>query len=264
MSKHVRVHVMHTGKVKVDVALPYKELEKVPPVNLRGEAYQIWLPMSSYLIEHPEGRIVVDAGWHEDVRTSPEAHLGAAAGFVEYELPAGWSIREQLQSRGLAPSDIDLVAVSHLDVDHISGLALLNGARRFWVSKPELAAVKPFKKAWYEGLDLEPYPLEEIPFGPYRLGKDVFGDGSVFLVHTPGHTVGQFSVLARLQKGWLLLASDVGYSRRSWKELILPGVMTDKEQALQSLKWVKEFANRTDCVAVLTNHDPVVVPVVYA
>ncbi len=263
MTVHVKVHVMHTGKVKVDTALPYRELDKVPPVNQRGEAHQIWLPMSSYLIEHPAGRIVVDAGWHEDVRTRPEEHLGPAASFVEYELPAGWSIREQLHARGLAPCDIDLVAVSHMDVDHISGLTLLGGAKRFWVSEPELAAVKPFKQAWYEGIDLEPYALEPIPFGPYELGKDVFNDGSVYLIHTPGHSAGQFSVLARLQQGWLLLASDVGYSERSWKEMILPGVMTDREQALQSLAWVKEFAMRDDCMMVLANHDPAVVPATF-
>ena len=93
MESNVKVHVMHTGEVKVDQSLPYKELEIVPPVNKRGEAFQLWIPLSTYLIEHPSGRIVVDAGWHEDVRTRPLEHLGSAANFVEYTLSEGCSVK---------------------------------------------------------------------------------------------------------------------------------------------------------------------------
>lgn len=263
MKSKVQVHVMHTGRVKVDRALPFKELEAVPAVNVRGEPYQMWLPMSSYLIEHPDGRIVVDAGWHEDIRTKPHEHLGSAASFVEYELPEGWSIKEQLASRSLSSIDIDVVVVTHLDVDHISGLTLLNGAKSFWVSQPELDHVKPYKKIWYEGLPISPVHYESIPYGPLHEGKDVFGDGLVYLVSTPGHTAGQMSVLVHLQDGWILLASDTGYTERSWKSMILPGITTDNVQALQSLQWVRTFAERADCLAVLANHDPAVIPGVY-
>lgn len=263
MEYRLKVHVMHTGAVKVDRALPYMELDKVPPVNERGEAYQTWLPMSSYLIEHPKGRVVVDAGWHEEVRTNPVEHLGDAAHFAEYSLPPGQSVKEQLASKGFSPQDIDLVVVTHLDVDHISGLKLLDGAKRFWVSEIELTHVKPHKKIWYEGLPLETFEFESIPYGPYRSGKDVFGDGLVYLVFTPGHTMGQVSVLIRLESGWLLLASDVGYSERSWKEFVLPGAVTNAEQAAESLQWVKDFSGRDDCVAVIANHDPAVRPAKY-
>lgn len=256
----IQVQVMHTGLVKVDRALPFKELDTVPAVNVRGEAYQIWLPMSSYLIEHPAGRIVVDAGWHEYVRTKPREHLGPAASFAEQELPEGWSIQEQLASRGLTPCDIDAVVVTHLDVDHISGLTLLQGAKAFYASAPELDSVKPHKKIWYEGLPISTMEYEPIPYGPLGLGKDFFGDGLVYFVHTPGHTQGQMSVLVRLQSGWLLLASDTGYAERSWREMIPPGVMTDEAQAIRSLEWVRAFSERNDCVAVLANHDPSVVP----
>lgn len=263
MDSLVKVHVMHTGAVKVDRALPYRELDVVPPVNTRGEECQVWLPMSSYLIEHPKGRIVIDAGWHEDVRTKPLEHLGAAAHFVEYRLDAGASIKEQLASKSLTPEDIDLVVATHLDVDHISGLTLLRGAKRFWVSEEELSRMKPFKGMWIEGLPIETFEFSSIPHGPYGLGKDVFEDGRVYLVSTPGHTAGQVSILVRLAGGWLLLASDVGYSERAWKEFLLPGVMTSQEQAFESLKWVQQFSQREDCVAILANHDPAVRPTVY-
>jgi len=75
----------------------------------------------------------------------------------------------------------------------------------------------------FRDIYLEPFKLETIPFGPYNLGKYLFGDGLIYLVFTPGHTPGHLSVLLRVANGGLLLASDVGYAEKSWKELILPG-----------------------------------------
>ncbi|MBM7600943.1 hypothetical protein JOC34_003364 [Virgibacillus halotolerans] len=63
-----------------------------------------------------------------------------------------------------------------------------------------------------------------------------------------------------MPKGWLLLASDVGYAEKSWQEMILPGLTTDEKAASLSLKWVKDFANRENCLRVIANHDPNIVP----
>lgn len=151
MNDFVKVEVLHTGRLKYDRSLAFKELDSIPLVNQRGESFQSEVPLSSYLIEHPSGRrVVVDAGWHEDIRTRPEQHLGSDLWqFIEYDLPAGSSVREQLQERGLTPKDIDLVVISHLDVDHISGLGLLKGAGRFLVSQPEWEFAAVSHEAWH-------------------------------------------------------------------------------------------------------------------
>ncbi|MCK1995325.1 N-acyl homoserine lactonase family protein [Peribacillus muralis] len=231
MEKFVKVHVMHTGDVKYDRALAFKQLDVIPPVNQRGQEYQELVPVSCYLIEHPNGRIVVDAGWHEDIRTQPKEHFGEDLyQFIEYRLPEGRSVREQLATKNITPQDIYAVVMTHQDEDHISGLQHLIGAKRFLVSEPE----------WRN-----------------------CADGLIYLVFTPGHTDGHVSVLARVEKGWLLLVSDVGYAEKSWKELILPGNTVDEQQALESLQWVQYFLQRSDCVAAIANHDPSVRPVSY-
>lgn len=264
MDAFVKVHVMHTGDVKYDRSLAFKELEVVPPVNQRGEAFQELVPVSAYLIEHPKGRIVVDAGWHEDIRTKPKEHLGEDLyQFIEYSLPEGCSLREQLAAKGLAPRDIDIVVITHLNEDHISGLEMLIGAKKFLISGPEWRHLASSKEKWLKGITFETFEPEPIPFGPFRLGKDLFGDGLVYLVFTPGHTAGHVSILARVAAGWLLLASDAGYAEKSWRELILPGFTVDERKALDSLKWVREFSQREDCVAAIANHDPSVCPGVY-
>ena len=264
MGAFVRVHVMHTGDLKYDRALAFKELATIPPVNERGPAYQELVPVSAYLIEHPNGRVVIDAGWHEEIRTKPKEHFGEDLyRFIEYRLPEGSSLREQLAAKGLSPEDLDVVVLSHLDEDHISGLEQLIGARKFLVSEPEWTHVASYKQKWLRGISFDTFRPEPIPYGPYKLGKDLFGDGLVYLVWTPGHTAGHVSILARIADGWLLLVSDVGYAERSWQELILPGITFDERQALASLKWVREFAAREDCVAAIANHDPRVRPGVY-
>ncbi|WP_054957335.1 N-acyl homoserine lactonase family protein [Paenibacillus dakarensis] len=264
MEQVVKVHVMHTGDLKYDQSLAFKELNVIPPVNQRGEAYQQLVPVSSYLIEHPQGRVIVDAGWHEDIRTNPKEHFGEELyQFIEYRSPVGSSVREQLESKGLTPADVDMVVMTHLDEDHISGLQLLIGAKRFLVSELEWKHVASYKAKWYQGISFEPFELEPIPYGPYKLGKDLFGDGLVFLVYTPGHTAGHVSVLARVEGGWLLLVSDVGYAEKSWKELVLPGNTFDEKLALESLQWVQKFAERPDCVGAFANHDPAVLPGIY-
>lgn len=264
MNDYAKVHVMHTGELTYDRALAFKELEVIPPVNRRGKAYQLKVPVSSYYIEHPRGRVVVDTGWHEDIRTNPKEHLGENIyQFIEYKLPAGSSVREQLALRNVAVEDIDAVVITHLDVDHISGLQLLNRAKRFLVSEPEWVNAAAINEKWYGGIPFEAFQLDPIPFGPRQLGKDLFGDGLVYLVFTPGHTHGHISVLVRVQSGWVLLASDAGYAERSWKELILPGNTVNEHEALQTLQWVREFSQRADCVAAIANHDPAIRPGMY-
>lgn len=66
--------------------------------------------------------------------------------------------------------------------------------------------------------------------------------------------------MAKVEKGWLLLASDAGYAERSWQEMILPGITSDPDQGMKSLQWVRDFAGREDCVAALAHHEAKPIP----
>jgi hypothetical protein len=58
----------------------------------------------------------------------------------------------------------------------------------------------------------------------------------------------------------VLLASDAAYGAPSLTEGVPPGAVTDRAAAVASLSWVRAFARRPDCAAVLPNHDPGVTP----
>ncbi|GGH86533.1 glyoxylase-like metal-dependent hydrolase (beta-lactamase superfamily II) [Pullulanibacillus pueri] len=267
----MRVHILHTGRVYIDRSLAYREksLHPAPYTGwFRGKEKKLWVPVSSYLIEHSKGTVLVDTGWHEEIRVNPRRHLGSFAySMFKGELPKGDSIAEQLQRLGIKTKDIDYVILSHMHSDHVSGLRHVQDAKKILTSEMEWRAAQKqlgYIKSMWKGIPIDTFKLEGIPFGPYQKGYDLFADGTLYLVHTPGHSEGMVSLLIRLQDQWLLLASDVGYATRSWEHLILPGLTTDKKAAYQSLQWVQDFSQREDCLRVIANHDPNVKPEVMA
>jgi N-acyl homoserine lactone hydrolase len=263
----MKVHVLHTGRVYIDRALAYKEKSFHPmPYTgwFRGENKKMWVPVSSYLIEHPKGLILVDTGWHEEIRTDQKKHVGRLAySMFNGSLPEGESIAEKLQSLGIKSEELDFVLLTHLHSDHVSGLKHVQDAKKILTSEIEWKAAHKragYIKSMWQGISVDTYSLKDIPFGPYKLGYDLFDDGSLYLIHTPGHSDGMFSVLVKVSKGFLLLASDVGYSEKSWNDMILPGVTTDRKAARLSLEWIKSFASSIDEIKVIANHDPAIIP----
>lgn len=261
--KDTKIHVMRNGEVLIDRALAYKEntIHPMPYTGwFRSRRKKIEVPVSTYLIEHPKGLVLVDTGWHKDIRHHQRKHLTFFLSTMFHgRLPEGEAIDEKLKQKGFHQRDLDYVVLSHMHTDHVSGLKHVKDAKKIIVSEKEWKAANHdfgYVKTMWDGMKVSPFLFETIPFGPFHKGLDLFQDQSIYLVYTPGHSKGHVSVLVKVSKGWVLLASDVGYSTRSWEEQILPGVTTDVYQMRQSLQWVKEFSDRSDCFKVLANHDP--------
>lgn len=260
-----KIHVWHTGSVYIDKALAFQEKTWHPiPYSgwLRKKENKSWFPVSTYLIEHPKGNILIDTGWNEDIRTNPKEHLGwLPNSMFKGKLPAGKSIKERLNRMNLSSEELDYVILTHLHADHVSGVKHVSGAKKILTSEVEWQAAQRglgYVKSMWEDVPVETFELHDISYGPFKRGYDLLQDGSVLLVHTPGHSKGQVSVMISTQRGWVLLASDVGYAERSWEEQILPGVTVNKSDAQKSLAWVRDFSKREDCMYVLANHDPAV------
>lgn len=263
----MKVHIWHTGKVHIDQALAFQEkgLHPMPYSGwFRGKDKKMWVPVSAYLIEHPKGLILVDTGWHEEIRTDQKKHLGRLAhSMFKGTLPAGESINEKLKDIGVESKDLDYVILTHLHSDHVSGLKHVKDAKKILTSKLEWSAAHKklgYVKAMWSDVAIDTFCLKDIPYGPFKKGLDLFNDGSFYLIHTPGHSDGMVSILVKINAKWLLLASDVGYAKKSWEQFILPGVTTNKSHAQQSLRWVKDFSHRKDCLKVIVNHDLEITP----
>lgn len=263
----MKVHILHTGSVWIDRALAYKEksLHPAPYTGwFRGIEKKMWVPVSSYLVEHSKGLVLADTGWHEEIRINQRKHLGSFAySMFKGELPEGESIVEQLNKLGLKSKDLDIVILTHMHSDHVSGLKHVQDAKRIMTSDIEWNAAHKrlgYIKSMWKGIPIETFGLMDIPLGPYKKGYDLFGDETFYLVHTPGHSDGMVSLLIKIRGQWLVLASDVGYSERSWRDIVLPGITTDKRAAYQSLKWLHDFSKRPDCMKIIVNHDSKIKP----
>lgn len=263
-SNQIKIHVLHTGLVKVDRALPFHGQFRNPLAFtglLRSEKNQITVPVSSYLIEHPQGLILVDTGWNKVVRASNWRELGLQVQINTGYLPAGWAIDERLATLGYRPADLDYVLMSHLHCDHASGLPLVHEAKKILVSEDEWRSANRLPMVYlpreWRGIDVVPYAFSQTSVGPFGKSFDLFGDGSVLQVWTPGHAKGMVATLVRGRDGrYVLLAADTGYAKRSWEEMITPGICLNRKDAITSLGWVHEAAHDPKCIETLANHDP--------
>ncbi|TDE92684.1 N-acyl homoserine lactonase family protein [Occultella glacieicola] len=193
---------------------------------LSDKSHFIRVPIFAFLVEHPEhGRILVDTGInHDQAHRHREYYDGpllrAAFDEDEYELEQREHLVNRLAGLDLTPSDIDVVVLTHLHEDHLGGVRDLVGSRVF-VSREQWRArnlgIFPYRRTpSLKGLGLQPelVGLDSGPFGSFAATQDLFGDGSVVLLPTPGHAPGHLSVLVR-GPGWdLLCAGDTLYTVR--------------------------------------------------
>ncbi len=206
---------------------------------------QVW----AFLIEHPSGTVLFDAGMHPVLRDDAEAHLGPMARAFGISYEADDDVASRVAACDVDPASIDRVVCSHLHFDHAGGCGLLPSARlvvqrREWDHAP--AGGGGYVEAdWATGQDAELIDGEH----------DLFGDGLVRCVPTFGHTPGHQSLLVRTGDRELLLTADACYLRASLERMALPAFGWDLEAQRQVLR---RFAAMEAAGTVLVfGHDPV-------
>lgn len=272
----VKIHVLHTGEVRVSPYLPFGgdncNLLKASGMTTPKEDW-IWLPVSVYLIEHPKGLILVDTGWHRDM--SPEgvydkaAQIKSLGSRVLYnvnqgQIPLGEAVDEQLATMGIKPADLDYVLLTHLDCDHANGLRAVKDAKHIIVAQEELDCARKngfirYKRSGGRAATWKPSSgtVQKAPSKSF----DLFGDGSIKMINIPGHCDGLCAVKITREDGkYVLLFSDGGYATKSWKEMITSGVSLDKEMQKKSLMWIREQSMDTNCIESLATHDTDIKP----
>ena len=260
----IKIHILHTGKVIVDEALPfYRKGDRILAWTglFRSKKHRVKLPVSVYLIEHPKGLILIDTGWHSDNVEHQIKNLKFQYPVNKAELTYEETVDRQLEKIGYKTSDIDYVLLSHLHCDHADGLRLVKNAKKIMVSREEMEAASKDKLKYlhheWKGVDLQTFELKETGKGPFGKSFDLFGDGTIEMIWVPGHSAGLCATKVKNEKSekFVLLTSDVGYAAKSWKENLTPGVVVDRRQAQKSLDWVKEQVKDVNCIMAVANHD---------
>lgn len=261
---NVDAEVVVAGYVKMPRAYavrpPGMRVRALPKVLRPGDDV-IDAPLLWYLIRHPtHGVVLVDTGLPRDPQWGRV--LGLLFGGTR---PADEPFDAQLRARGVEPADVDLVVMTHLHGDHTAGMPLLPNAR-FAIGRREWAAVTKRNPALNGsvGDHLPPadrvreldFEAEGAPHGPFSSTIDLFGDGSVRLLSTPGHSPGHLSLLVERAAGPLLIAGDATYTTQALHDQALPLMTDDEERYRRSLAELKAYADAEPAATIVPTHDP--------
>ena len=222
------------------------------------------LPIYAWLIEHPEGLIVVDTGETADVNNPgyfPRWHPYFRLGVKEWVEPEE-EIGARLKARGFSPDDVRWVIMTHLHTDHAGGLAhfpqseILVHRSEFEDATGFMGKVRGFlPHRWPSWFSPRLFDLSEEAFGPFPLRLRVTEAGDVTIVATHGHTKGHVSVVLDEGPRTLFFAGDTSYTQALMLEGAIDGVAPDERAARETLGRIREFTRQRP-VVYLPSHDP--------
>lgn len=213
------------------------------------------VPVPFFLIRHPEGTVLVDGGNPAAVATDPRAHWGDLADVFEVHMTEDQHCAPQLASFGLEPASVSHVVQTHLHIDHTGALGHFPDARVV-VHTRELEAARAADSPLRTGYVRADYDRPELKWQTTDSELDLFGDGTVRLIETPGHSTGHMSLLLNLEDtGPVLLTADASDNRDQWEGRARPRALHSREQATQSLERLHAVAEDTGALVVF-GHDP--------
>jgi glyoxylase-like metal-dependent hydrolase (beta-lactamase superfamily II) len=212
-----------------------------------GGRATIRIPAPAYVVEHPKGTVLFDTGLHPDLRVDAVARIGGLAELFACELPDGTAVDERLDSLSVGP---DLVVCSHLHFDHAGGNSLLPDVRVVVQRAEWEAAHGEDPLGAYAAHDFDTGQDIQLVDGEH----DVFGDGTVVCIPTPGHTAGHQSLRVRTDGGEVVLTGDSCYFLRSLEERALPPFGHDHDEQLRSLDLLASM--RAAGARLVFGHDP--------
>ena len=171
----------------------------------------IWVPIHAYLLEHPkEGLVLVDAGiCPKQAHQHSQYYRGLLRLILdddEYAQEASEALPEQLKRLGFHCDDVRTVILTHLHEDHVGSLRDLKKAKVV-VSQTEWNArrmkmfgfIPTFYEPSYACVEhWQRVGSDSGAFHTFDRNQDLFGDGSVRLLPTPGHTPGHLSAVIEL------------------------------------------------------------------
>lgn len=196
-----------------------------------------------YLIKHKQGWFLWDTGIPDAVAAMPNGLAPADPKAVTWKRPK--TLASQLEQIGVKPADVKAMGVSHTHPDHIGNVEMFPQAT-LYVQKAEYD---------WPGANNEPRFKPSHPVELLSGDKDVFGDGSLTILSTPGHTPGHQSLLVKLPKtGAVVLSGDAVHFRSNWENRRVPVNNVSKDQSLASMQKIADKLTK-EKAQLWINHD---------
>jgi N-acyl homoserine lactone hydrolase len=267
-----RVSVLSTGQVQIHPDHEAATWRPIPLWLLTSRRWTAPRPINAYVIEHRDGLVLFDTGQDRASVTDPGYFPGGVTRVLydrlaRFEIGPQQTLTAGLDRLGYAAGDVTTAVLSHLHQDHIGGLAELSHAD-IVVSQAEwdtLACPQPeLRGLMRRHIDLPgrrwhritPEATGDPVLAPFRSGHDLFGDGSLVLLPTPGHTPGSVSLLVR-RAGLppLLMVGDMTYDADLLRAGQVPGVGS-RRRLRTATAMVNQLRQHLPGLVILPAHDP--------
>jgi glyoxylase-like metal-dependent hydrolase (beta-lactamase superfamily II) len=227
---------------RADLELWRLDCGKFEVANIAGRPRT--LSNGCYLIRHGADYMIWDAGLEERLIGNPDVS-------PEQTISLDAALVPQLARIGVRPEQIGRVGVSHSHGDHFGQAARFPSAtlmigREDWATMKASAEDAALVRPWIEGKA----PVQEI-----EGDTDVYGDGHVVIVDTPGHTAGHSSLLAHLASGAVLLTGDAVHFRGQLATGRPSGNHVDKIAGARSIQRMLRIEREVPA-KIIVQHDP--------
>ncbi|MFN8162457.1 MAG: N-acyl homoserine lactonase family protein [Solirubrobacterales bacterium] len=236
---------------------------------LRGKPPNL-VPVPAFLIRHPSaGAVLIDTGLHPSIATDGKQNFGGIANrFGKPTLAPGEDVPAQLRERGLDPAEVPVVVMTHMHIDHTSAISEFPQST-FVVSEAEWEAAtvgsRPTLNGYrrphfdyafdYRTIDFDRGGIDS--YASFGRAFDLFGDGSIRLAFTPGHSAGHMSVIAHLASRDFVIGGDAMYMLAQLEGgAPMPARPFDAHNLRRSLQELRLFHRQFPDAVITPGHDP--------
>jgi glyoxylase-like metal-dependent hydrolase (beta-lactamase superfamily II) len=258
----VRIHLLQTGFVAVKQA--HRQMSGPEAARLMAIAaddhWTSWMPIHCWVIEHPQGVIVVDTGETSKVNEKDYFQCDPVTGWI-YEnnlrlaVTQADEIGSQLQTLNLDPADVRTVIQTHLHSDHMGGLAAFPNAQ-IYVPREDYPMSNGVLACHYPS-DFAPEfaSFEAVTIPGVERGFYLLREPDVMIIPTPGHSMGHQSVLLTNEDTTYVFAGDTSFDEAQLRDDGVGGIVADVGLARQTLNNLRTLAQAVPTI-YLPTHDP--------
>jgi glyoxylase-like metal-dependent hydrolase (beta-lactamase superfamily II) len=227
------------------------------------------VPVPAFLVRHPSaGAILVDTGLHPSIATDGKENFGGVGNRLgKPALEPGEDVPAQLRKRGLDPGEVPVVVMTHMHIDHTSAISEFPQST-FVLSEQEwdAAATGPrptlngYRRPHFDyAFDYRTIDFDRAGNDSYAsFGRtfDLFGDGSIRLAFTPGHSAGHISVVCRLKQTDFVIGGDAMYVAAQLSgDAAMPPRPFDAHNLRRSLQELRLFHSQFPGATITPGHD---------